>query len=349
MTVKISKPAINLREELASMRSLAGVRGEKKFHVDALENGDFSAGTAGWTAYNYKASVSASNGELTVTATETANGSYAYQRVATKVGKTYKVTATIVTTGQAYLRANLNTIHPWNYDGAMSFHGTANVTKSFTFVASQDHIFLGLGTHNTSIGVSATYSSITMQEIGENLVTNGTFDSDSIWIKGNNASISGGTLTYSGGTGNSVTYQPIYWERGKTYYITVDISGYVSGSVKFRAGNSGVTTSSVSANGTYSFAYTVDSSNANEHFVIDGDSGLFQGSIDNVIVTEGSHPVIQSIPYGYDVKDVYIDGELAREGEAYDYQVKTDGINQWLKPTVEPTATTETVVIGVRK
>ena len=64
---------------------------------------------------------------------------------------------------------------------------------------------------------------------------------------------------------------------------------------------------------------------------------------------KASHQVIQSIPHGYDVKDVYIDGELAREGEAYDYQVKTDGINQWLKPTVEPTATTETVVIGVRK
>ena len=193
------------------------------------------------------------------------------------------------------------------------------------------------------------YDNVSVQEVGENLVTNGTFDYDNSWTVGTNASISGGTLTYSGGTGNSVTYQPIYWVRGKTYHITVTITGYVSGSVKFRAGNSGVTTSSVSANGTYSFAYTLDSSSANEHFVIDGDSGLFQGSIDNVIITEGNHNVIQSIPYGYDVKDVYIDGELAREGEAYDYQVQTDGIKQWLKPTVEPTATTETVVIGVRK
>ena len=71
--------------------------------------------------------------------------------------------------------------------------------------------------------------------------------------------------------------------------------------------------------------------------------------MDKITVTEGNHNIIQSIPHGYDVKDVYIDGDLAREGEAYDYEVKTDGINQWLKPTVEPTATTETVVIGVRK
>jgi hypothetical protein len=347
MTVQISKPALNLREELASLRNQGGLPKEDKLYVDTLENGDFSAGTVGWTEYNYLASVSASNGELTVTATGTGNGSYAYQRISTKVGKTYRVTATVVTTGQAYVRANLNTIHPWNFDGAMSFSGTANVTKSFTFVASQDHIFLGLGTNNSTVGNSATYSSITMQEIGENLVTNGTFDYDSGWSLGTNASISGGTLSYSGGSGNVNSYQNIGLEANKTYHITATVSGYVQGHLSFRAGNNTTDTPDITANGTYDFVFTVPS-NGNNNFMIDA-SDTFVGSIDNIIVTEGSHPVIQSIPYGYDVKDVYIDGELAREGEAYDYEVQTDGINQWLKPTVEPTATTETVVIGVRK
>lgn len=360
MTVRINKPAINLREELASMRSLAGVRGEKKFYVDALENGDFSAGTAGWTAYNYKASVSASNGELTVTATGTANGSYAYQRVATKVGKTYKVTATIVTTGQAYLRANLNTIHPWNYDGAMSFHGTANVTKSFTFVASQDHIFLGLGTHNTSVGVSATYSSVTMQEIGENLVTNGTFDNGTTgWYPVSGGDVTGAVvngeyeLTNTAGTPKGST-QTIDTEIGKTYTITAkarvssgaDLYLVASQTNWGFADNLGNVSTSSTSNVELSVTFTATGQQSYVYLRV---GGVGVSYFDNITVTEGSHPVIQSIPYGYDVKDVYIDGELAREGEAYDYQVKTDGINQWLKPTVEPTATTETVVIGVRK
>lgn len=347
MTVQISKPAINLREELASMRSLAGGRSEKKFHVDTLENGDFSAGTAGWTAYNYKASVSASNGELTVTATGTGNGSFAYQRIATKVGKTYKVTATIVSTSAAYVRANINTIHPWTYDGAMSFTGTANVTKEFTFVASQDHIFLGLGTNNTTVGNSATYSSITMQEIGENLVTNGTFDSDRGWVNfDSGATISGGVLNLNGTPNADACRQNINIVEGKTYHLSWEIksiSGGSSPSIGLKLGGS--TEHTASTVGVHT-ATAVATSTGNVQVYVTGNP---VGTVDNIIVTEGSHPVIQSIPHGYDVQDVYIDGELAREGEAYDYQVQTDGISQWLKPAVEPTASTETVVIGVPK
>ena len=59
--------------------------------------------------------------------------------------------------------------------------------------------------------------------------------------------------------------------------------------------------------------------------------------------------IIQSIPYGYSVKDVYIDGKLAVEGVYEDYQVKTSGTSQWLVQTIDPTASTETCVIGVRK
>lgn len=347
MAVLISKPAINLREELASLRNQGGLPKEDKLYVETLENGDFSAGTVGWTGYNYLASVSASNGQLTVTSTGTANGSFAYQKINTKVGKTYKLAVNISSTTTAYVRANNTTIHPWTYLGGTSFTGTANVTKEFTFVATQDHTYIGLGTNNTSVGNSATYNSITVQEVGENLVTNGTFDYDNGWTLGTNASISGGTLSYSGGSGNVNSYQNIGLEANKTYHITATVSGYVQGHLSFRAGGNTTDTPDINANGTYSFVFTVPS-NGNNNFMIDA-STTFVGSIDNITVTEGTHHVIQSIPHGYDVKDVYIDGELAREGEAYDYEVKTNGINQWLKPTVEPTATTETVVIGVRK
>ena len=348
MPVKISKPAINLREELASLRNQGGLPKEDKLYLDGLVyNGDFSAGTVGWTGYNYLASVSASGGQLTVTSTGTANGSFAYQKINTKVGKTYKLAVNISSTTTAYVRASNNTIQPWSYLGGTSFTGSANVTKEFTFVATQDHTYIGLGTNNTSVGNSATYNSITVQEVGENLVTNGTFDTDSGWTLGTNASISGGMLSYSGGNGNAHSYSSVPWVVGETYTISVTVSGLTTGSFTFRAGGTNVDTATVSTNGNHILQYTLPTG-ANENLILLPSSG-FDGSIDNLTLVEGAHPVIQSIPHGYDVKDVYIDGELAREGEGYDYQVKTDGINQWIKPSVEPTATTETVVIGVRK
>jgi hypothetical protein len=143
--------------------------------------------------------------------------------------------------------------------------------------------------------------------------------------------------------------------ENRTYTLSVQARVGTGTSFDIRLANSSSSTAygshlAQTVSGTYNLTFTP---NAGEDIKIylysnssdNGGTAIF----DNITVTEGNHNVIQSIPYGYDVKDVYIDGELAREGEAYDYQVQTDGINQWLKPTVEPTATTETVVIGVRK
>tara|TARA_R110002012_G_scaffold19366_1_gene69979 strand:- start:236 stop:649 length:414 start_codon:yes stop_codon:yes gene_type:complete len=132
---------------------------------------------------------------------------------------------------------------------------------------------------------------------------------------------------------------------GDTFTVTYTVSNYGGGAIRSVFGNDAGT--GRIGNGTFTDVYTgVITTSTN--FKMRADTSWI-GNVDNIIINKGLHPVIQSIPYGYDVKDVYIDGELAREGEAYDYEVKTDGINQWLKPTVEPIATTETVVIGVRK
>lgn len=347
MTVKISKPAINLREELASLRNQGGLPKEDKLYVDTLENGDFSAGTVGWTEYNYLASVSASNGQLTVTSTGTGNGSWAIQKIATKVGKTYKVSAEAVSATTGYIRANNNSIHPWDLLGNASFVSSAGQTRTFTFVAEQDHTFIYIGTANGSVGQSFTFNSITVQEVGENLVTNGTFDYDSGWTQlDSGATISGGVLNLNGTPNADACRQNINIVAGKTYHLSWEIKSInQTGTPQIGLKLGGSTIHTASTVGVHT-ATAVATSTGNVQVYATGNP---VGTVDNIMVTEGNHEVIQSIPYGYDVKDVYIDGELAREGEAYDYQVKTDGINQWLKPTVEPTATTETVVIGVRK
>ena len=50
MTVYIEKPAVNLREELASLRNQGGYQ-EQQFYFDGLvTNGTFDADLSGWTA-----------------------------------------------------------------------------------------------------------------------------------------------------------------------------------------------------------------------------------------------------------------------------------------------------------
>ena len=50
MTVYIEKPAVNLREELASLRNQGGYQ-EQQFYFDGLvTNGTFDTDTTGWTA-----------------------------------------------------------------------------------------------------------------------------------------------------------------------------------------------------------------------------------------------------------------------------------------------------------
>jgi hypothetical protein len=338
MTVKISKPALNLREELASLRNQGGFPKEDKLYLDDLvTNGDFSNGTTGWTNSPATASLAVSNGSLTLTRNG-ASGE-AQQLLETETGKSYMITFTLsaVSHGAAV-----------NYQGYSS--GVKSTAGTYSFIAVGNENFtknLKLQIFNSNTG-TATFDNVSVQEVGENLVTNGTFDSDSQWGKGVGWTISGGTASSDGSqtSGSSLTLNNASkYETGKTYTVTFTISNYSAGGVNPHI--RGDAFGEVSGNGTHTVTGVAGSSSPTGINMYA--SSTFVGSIDNVIVTEGSHHVIQIIPNGYDVKDVYINGELAREGEAYDYQVQTDGINQWLKPTVEPTATTETVVIGVRK
>lgn len=227
----------------------------------------------------------------------------------------------------------------------------ANGTKIpqlLSFTAAGTSSWLSLAPTGTATN-TAIIDNISVQEVGENLVTNGTFDYDGGWTKGTGWTISGGTASCDGSQTGTTNLDDVRTAPLNASVVTIQftLSGNTAGSIQPRiTGGTTVSGSYVSGNGVKIVTLADTGNNLRIRFTASSD---FIGSIDNVILTEGTHQVIQSIPHGYDVKDVYIDGELAREGEAYDYQVKTDGINQWLKPTVEPTATTETVVIGVRK
>jgi len=226
MTVYIEKPAVNLREELASLRNQGGYQ-EQQFYFDGLvENGGFDAGTSGWTAFSAATSISAAGGVL-VQELVSGAASTAYTSFSTEVGKTYSVQVEVT---------------------------------ALTGGATNPKFYIG-----PSLG------------------------------SGTLLQVSGTTVETLSGTFVATT---------TTTYLHTEGRGSLASTVSF----------------------------------------------DNVSVFEvdANDDVIHTIPKGWKPKDFYEDGLLQREGVAHDYEVVYDGFDYYVKPTVAPSATTQTCVIGVK-
>ena len=117
---------------------------------------------------------------------------------------------------------------------------------------------------------------------GDDLVTNGGFNTDTDWTKQTGWTISGGTANCDGSqTGNSSIFQTAAVDS-ITGLVTYTISNYVSGNVRAVLGSNGIG-SFESANGTYLEILT--DTGTNNAFFIQGDLN-FIGSIDNVSVKQ---------------------------------------------------------------
>ena len=122
--------------------------------------------------------------------------------------------------------------------------------------------------HGDCKGAFLSDTDATNVTAGSNYVTNGTFDTDSDWIKYNNTTvwtISGGTASMSA----TASYLPLYQYNlgltaGKRYVASVDVTA-ITGQLKFDTsnstgggidGNDGVI---ISTTGTHTFIFTADS------------------------------------------------------------------------------------------
>jgi hypothetical protein len=113
---------------------------------------------------------------------------------------------------------------------------------------------------------------------GTELISNGTFDADTDWIKGAGWTISGGVATSNGTYGT--LHQSALLTPYATYSFTYTILNYVSGSIKPYSGSGLDNVAYRSGNGTYTEVVTV---NSNGVFFY---SNLFEGEIDNVSIRE---------------------------------------------------------------
>lgn len=118
---------------------------------------------------------------------------------------------------------------------------------------------------------------------GAELVTNGGFDTDTVWTKGTGWSISSGVATKAAGAQSNLQ-QAVSAIIGKRYALTFTISGRTAGGVvPFVGADSYNGGNYYSANGTYTI-YLTCAQNAGQ--VVAGVVGdnLFVGSIDNVSI-----------------------------------------------------------------
>jgi len=186
----------------------------------------------------------------------------------------------------------------------------------------------------------------------DNLVTNGTFDTDTDWTKG------------TGWTINTTTNVA---ECDGTQTANTDLSQALSGIQAGRVYR--VSTQLTLSAGIFRFAFFDGANSVSPDFNSSGDAvyyytaardtvsvagrgtAAFVGSIDNFSIYEvdpSDNKVIHTMPKGWKPLHVFEDGALQREGSAYDYTVEYDGFNYIVKETVAPVAPYSTTVIGVR-
>jgi hypothetical protein len=142
-----------------------------------------------------------------------------------------------------------------------------------------------------------------LDSLGSDLVSNGTFATDTVWSKGANWTIGSGVATKTGGAANNLT-QTITSTAGLWYRITMDVTRS-AGTLTVSLGTSG-TTYAITATGTYTFFILAGSST--QTLTLAGDSS-FAGTVDNVTArlvpgnhayqtTSGSRPALARTPDG---------------------------------------------------
>jgi len=128
------------------------------------------------------------------------------------------------------------------------------------------------------------------EELGDNIVTNGTFDSDANWTKVDSWSISGGKAVCDGSQSsnaelkqqNGVAGVTLNIINGKTYQLTFDLVVQAGGITSVEVGGTS-DLNTISSSGTYTRTLTASSTNKRITFAA---NPTFEGSLDNVTLKQ---------------------------------------------------------------
>lgn len=141
---------------------------------------------------------------------------------------------------------------------------------------------MNFGTLGTGLGGMGRGGAEVAQP-GPELVSNGGFDSDTVWSYGAGWAIAAGVATKTAGSSTAIA-QAITIVAGRQHRIAGTISGRTAGSLTPRfTGGTTVNATSISNNGAFEVFITSVTGNNNISFVA---SGTFDGSLDDVSVKD---------------------------------------------------------------
>jgi len=192
----------------------------------------------------------------------------------------------------------------------------------------------------------------------DNLVTNGTFDTDTTgWAPAvaTLSVVSNRLRVTNTGAGYGLAYQSFTTVVGKVYVVSVEFTAGTAATGKFGIGTTAtgeeIGATALDATSTKTLTFTATSTTTWIDVVIQNAGTSTYADFDNISVYEADpvdDKVIHTMPKGWKPLHVFEDGALQREGSAYDYTVEYDGFNYIIKETVAPVAPYSTTVIGVR-
>ena len=162
MTVRINKPALNLREELTKAQGVVRYE-QRQFWMDGLvENGTFDNGTTGWSAGN-GATLSVSSGQLSIQSNGSQYGSNAGQEITTIKGKTYKIYADCISGSLPKLRVGTTSALSGDL---LNKNLVAGETETGTFIAASSVTYVFVEENN--INSTSVFDNIAVFEVDEN-------------------------------------------------------------------------------------------------------------------------------------------------------------------------------------
>lgn len=209
-----------------------------------VTNGDFAGGTTtGWSVSAGTQQVVSGELEITGNGTGFAQSNFSVTLVP---GKMYILTATArkgTANGNAVVRMGFNSLV-----AAVNTSGTTNVTGTQIFIAVRESESVSCIIANASATGTMYVDNISVREyligdVGPELITNGTFASDTSWLKSTSGSatvsISGGvaTLTGNAGTDGAIIDQSIATVIGQTYQLIYNATAAVGFKVGTSQGN----------------------------------------------------------------------------------------------------------------
>lgn len=188
--------------------------------------------------------------------------------------------------------------HPWNFSIVRARLGRLTITPRFEYSYAYglpSDWMRTVSVHDNEAGMGQADYKQETPLTGE-VLTNGAFDTDTIWSKGTGWTIGSGMATHASGSGSDLSQSGSFVASG-LYRVTFLITGMSAGTLtpKFTGGTT-ITGTARSADGYHAEELTAHSGGGNNTFVLTA-SSTFNANVDDVscvYLAGGASPAIMS-------------------------------------------------------